>query len=57
MEKGYRMEFFEGCSGFVYAFMGSCWEVEFVRRSFFRKLVEKLVRELRIVSVSVFAGA
>lgn len=47
VEKGYRMEPPEGCPGPVYALMGSCWEAEPARRPPFRKLAEKLARELR----------
>lgn len=47
MEKGYRMEPPEGCPGTVHALMGSCWEAEPARRPPFRKLAEKLARELR----------
>lgn len=47
VEKGYRMEPPEGCPGPVHTFMGSCWEAEPARRPTFRKLAEKLARELR----------
>ena len=36
--------------------MGSCWEAEPARRPPFRKIVEKLGRELRSVGVSAPAG-
>lgn len=47
VEKGYRMEPPDGCPGPVHALMGSCWEAEPARRPPFRKLAEKLARELR----------
>lgn len=47
VEKGYRMEPPEGCPGPVHALMSSCWEAEPARRPPFRKLAEKLARELR----------
>uniref|UniRef100_A0A8C5KXW2 Tyrosine-protein kinase n=1 Tax=Jaculus jaculus TaxID=51337 RepID=A0A8C5KXW2_JACJA len=47
VEKGYRMEPPEGCPGPVHTLMGSCWEAEPARRPPFRKVVEKLARELR----------
>nr|KAF6401730.1 megakaryocyte-associated tyrosine kinase [Rousettus aegyptiacus] len=47
VEKGYRMEPPEGCPGPVHTLMGSCWEAEPARRPTFRKLAEKLARELR----------
>ncbi|ELK19389.1 Zinc finger RNA-binding protein 2 [Pteropus alecto] len=47
VEKGYRMEPPEGCPGPVHTLMGSCWEAEPARRPPFRKLAEKLARELR----------
>lgn len=52
MEKGYRMEPPEGCPGPVHALMGSCWEAEPARRPPFRKLAEKLARELRSAGAS-----
>nr|XP_008509786.1 PREDICTED: LOW QUALITY PROTEIN: megakaryocyte-associated tyrosine-protein kinase [Equus przewalskii] len=57
VEKGYRMEPPEGCPGPVHALMGSCWEAEPARRPPFRKLAEKLARELRTASASAPAGA
>ncbi|XP_045445024.1 megakaryocyte-associated tyrosine-protein kinase isoform X2 [Pipistrellus kuhlii] len=47
VEKGYRMEPPEGCPGPVHTLMSSCWEAEPARRPTFRKLAEKLARELR----------
>ncbi|XP_035142131.1 megakaryocyte-associated tyrosine-protein kinase isoform X9 [Callithrix jacchus] len=47
VEKGYRMEPPEGCPGPVHVLMSSCWEAEPARRPPFRKLAEKLGRELR----------
>ena len=56
VEKGYRMEPPDGCPGSVHTLMGSCWEAEPARRPPFRKIVEKLGRELRSVGVSAPAG-
>ncbi|XP_043833730.1 megakaryocyte-associated tyrosine-protein kinase isoform X1 [Dromiciops gliroides] len=47
VEQGYRMQPPEGCPASVYALMGSCWEAEPTRRPAFRKLLEKLAKELR----------
>ncbi|XP_054434013.1 megakaryocyte-associated tyrosine-protein kinase isoform X1 [Pteronotus mesoamericanus] len=47
VEKGYRMEPPEDCPGAVHTLMSSCWEAEPTRRPPFRKLAEKLARELR----------
>uniref|UniRef100_H0W4G0 Tyrosine-protein kinase n=1 Tax=Cavia porcellus TaxID=10141 RepID=H0W4G0_CAVPO len=47
VEQGYRMEPPEGCPGPVLALMGSCWEAEPARRPPFRKVAEKLAREVR----------
>uniref|UniRef100_A0A5F8ALQ9 Tyrosine-protein kinase n=1 Tax=Macaca mulatta TaxID=9544 RepID=A0A5F8ALQ9_MACMU len=47
MEKGYHMEPPKGCPGPVYVLMSSSWEAEPARRPPFRKLAEKLARELR----------
>lgn len=52
VEKGYRMEPPDGCPGPVHTLMGSCWEAEPARRPPFRKIVEKLGRELRSVGVT-----
>lgn len=52
VEKGYRMEPPEGCPGPVHTLMGSCWEAEPARRPPFRKLAEKLARELRSVGAT-----
>lgn len=57
VEKGYRMEPPEGCPGPVHALMGSCWEAEPARRPPFRKVAEKLARELRSVGTSATVGA
>ncbi|KAF0887307.1 MATK kinase, partial [Crocuta crocuta] len=57
VEKGYRMEPPEGCPGPIHALMGSCWEAEPARRPPFRKLAEKLGRELRSVGTLAPAGA
>nr|XP_019818965.1 PREDICTED: megakaryocyte-associated tyrosine-protein kinase [Bos indicus] len=56
VEKGYRMEPPEGCPGSIHALMGSCWEAEPTRRPPFRKLAEKLARELRSVGASAPNG-
>lgn len=52
VEKGYRMEPPEGCPGPVHTLMSSCWEAEPARRPPFRKLAEKLARELRSVGAT-----
>lgn len=57
VEKGYRMEPPEGCPAPVHALMGSCWEAEPARRPPFRKVAEKLARELRSAGTSATAGA
>lgn len=57
VEKGYRMEPPEGCPGPIHALMGSCWEAEPARRPPFRKLAEKLARELRSAGALAPAGA
>ncbi|XP_038935773.1 megakaryocyte-associated tyrosine-protein kinase isoform X2 [Rattus norvegicus] len=56
VEKGYRMEPPDSCPGPVHTLMGSCWEAEPSRRPPFRKIVEKLGRELRSVGVAAPAG-
>ncbi|KAF4014769.1 hypothetical protein G4228_006806, partial [Cervus hanglu yarkandensis] len=56
VEKGYRMEPPEGCPGSIHALMGSCWEAEPTRRPPFRKLAEKLARELRSAGASAPNG-
>lgn len=56
VEKGYRMEPPEGCPGPIHALMGSCWEAEPARRPPFRKLAEKLARELRSAGPSAPSG-
>ncbi|KFZ55762.1 Megakaryocyte-associated tyrosine-protein kinase, partial [Antrostomus carolinensis] len=47
LEQGYRMEPPEGCPPTVYALMRSCWELEPGKRPSFRKLTEKLQKELK----------
>ncbi|KAM8926226.1 LOW QUALITY PROTEIN: megakaryocyte-associated tyrosine-protein kinase [Lycaon pictus] len=56
VEKGYRMEPPEGCPGPIHALMGSCWEAEPARRPPFRKLAEKLARELRSAGAPALVG-
>lgn len=57
VEQGYRMEPPEGCPGPVLALMGSCWEAEPARRPPFRKVAEKLAREVRSAATSAPGGA
>lgn len=47
LEQGYRMEPPEGCPPTVYALMRSCWELEPSKRPSFKKLTEKLQKELK----------
>ncbi|XP_023699297.1 megakaryocyte-associated tyrosine-protein kinase [Paramormyrops kingsleyae] len=47
VEQGYRMETPEGCPAAVYTLMRSCWEMDPGKRPSFRKLREKLDKELR----------
>jgi len=47
LEQGYRMESPEGCPPAVYALMKSCWELEPGKRPSFKKLTEKLQKELK----------
>ncbi|XP_038626869.1 megakaryocyte-associated tyrosine-protein kinase isoform X1 [Tachyglossus aculeatus] len=47
VEKGYRMDPPENCPPTVYALMNSCWEAEPAKRPTFKKLGEKLTKELR----------
>ncbi|NXJ39822.1 MATK kinase, partial [Ciconia maguari] len=47
LEQGYRMEAPEGCPPAVYALMKSCWELEPGKRPSFKKLTEKLQKELK----------
>ncbi|XP_066551546.1 megakaryocyte-associated tyrosine-protein kinase isoform X3 [Amia ocellicauda] len=47
VEKGYRMETPEDCPPSIYALMRSCWENDPGKRPSFRKLRDKLERELR----------
>lgn len=56
VEKGYRMEPPDGCPGPVHSLMSSCWEAEAARRPPFRKIAEKLGRELRSVGVTAPTG-
>ncbi|XP_058138099.1 LOW QUALITY PROTEIN: megakaryocyte-associated tyrosine-protein kinase [Dasypus novemcinctus] len=56
VERGYRMEPPEGCPAPVHALMGSCWGAEPARRPPFRKLAEKLTRELRGAVASAPGG-
>lgn len=56
MEKGHRMGPPDGCPGPVHALMGSCWEAEPARRPSFRKIAEKLGRELRSAGVTAPTG-
>lgn len=56
VEKGYRMEPPDGCPGPVHTLMGSCWEAEPARRPPFRKIAEKLGRELRSAGATAPLG-
>ncbi|XP_071434057.1 megakaryocyte-associated tyrosine-protein kinase isoform X2 [Pithys albifrons albifrons] len=47
LEQGYRMDAPEGCPPSVYALMKSCWELEPGKRPSFKKLTEKLQKELK----------
>ncbi|XP_030074255.1 megakaryocyte-associated tyrosine-protein kinase isoform X2 [Microcaecilia unicolor] len=47
IENGYRMEAPEHCPPYVYALMNSCWETDPGKRPSFKKLREKLEKELR----------
>uniref|UniRef100_A0A8C0ESK5 Tyrosine-protein kinase n=1 Tax=Bubo bubo TaxID=30461 RepID=A0A8C0ESK5_BUBBB len=47
LEQGYRMDPPEGCPPTVYALMRSCWELEPGKRPSFKKLTEKLQKELK----------
>lgn len=47
LEQGYRMEPPEGCLPAVYALMKSCWELEPGKRPSFKKITEKLQKELK----------
>uniref|UniRef100_A0A8C0HDM0 Tyrosine-protein kinase n=1 Tax=Chelonoidis abingdonii TaxID=106734 RepID=A0A8C0HDM0_CHEAB len=47
VEKGYRMEAPEECPPSLYTLMKSCWETEPGKRPSFRKLTEKLQKELK----------
>ncbi|XP_075759436.1 megakaryocyte-associated tyrosine-protein kinase isoform X2 [Pelodiscus sinensis] len=47
VEKGYRMEAPEECPSSLYTLMKSCWELEPGKRPSFKKLMEKLQKELK----------
>uniref|UniRef100_A0A8C6ZSV5 Tyrosine-protein kinase n=1 Tax=Nothoprocta perdicaria TaxID=30464 RepID=A0A8C6ZSV5_NOTPE len=47
LEQGYRMEAPEDCPATVYMLMRSCWELEPGKRPSFKKLTEKLQKELK----------
>ncbi|XP_051495982.1 megakaryocyte-associated tyrosine-protein kinase isoform X2 [Apus apus] len=47
LEQGYRMEPPEGCPPTIYALMRSCWELEPGKRPSFKKITEKLQKELK----------
>ncbi|XP_068776193.1 megakaryocyte-associated tyrosine-protein kinase isoform X2 [Struthio camelus] len=47
LEQGYRMEAPEDCPSTIYALMKSCWELEPGKRPSFKKLMEKLQKELK----------
>ncbi|XP_050842129.1 megakaryocyte-associated tyrosine-protein kinase isoform X3 [Serinus canaria] len=47
LEQGYRMDPPEGCPPTIYALMKSCWELEPGKRPSFKKLTEKLQKELK----------
>uniref|UniRef100_A0A8D0L9S7 Tyrosine-protein kinase n=1 Tax=Sphenodon punctatus TaxID=8508 RepID=A0A8D0L9S7_SPHPU len=47
VEKGYRMEEPEECPPSLYTLMKSCWEQEPAKRPSFKKLSEKLQKELK----------
>lgn len=47
LEEGYRMDPPEGCPPAIYALMKSCWEMEPGKRPSFKKLTEKLQKELK----------
>lgn len=47
LEQGYRMEPPEGCPHTVYALMKSCWALEPGKRPSFKKLTEKLQKEVK----------
>ncbi|XP_030396278.1 megakaryocyte-associated tyrosine-protein kinase-like isoform X3 [Gopherus evgoodei] len=52
VEKGYRMEAPEECPPSLYTLMKSCWETEPGKRPSFRKLTEKLQKELKHIGDS-----
>ncbi|XP_039372104.1 megakaryocyte-associated tyrosine-protein kinase isoform X2 [Mauremys reevesii] len=52
VEKGYRMEAPEECPPSLYALMKSCWETEPGKRPSFKKLTEKLQKELKHIGDS-----
>ncbi|NWJ06545.1 MATK kinase, partial [Crypturellus undulatus] len=47
LEQGYRMDAPEDCPATVYVLMRSCWELEPGKRPSFKKLTEKLQKELK----------
>ncbi|XP_074834030.1 megakaryocyte-associated tyrosine-protein kinase [Carettochelys insculpta] len=52
VEKGYRMEAPEECPPSLYTLMKSCWELEPGKRPAFKKLTEKLQKELKHIGDS-----
>ncbi|XP_043358798.1 megakaryocyte-associated tyrosine-protein kinase isoform X3 [Dermochelys coriacea] len=52
VEKGYRMEAPEECPPSLYTLMKSCWEIEPGKRPSFKKLTEKLQKELKHIGDS-----
>ncbi|XP_077698312.1 megakaryocyte-associated tyrosine-protein kinase isoform X3 [Eretmochelys imbricata] len=52
VEKGYRMEAPEECPPSVYTLMKTCWEIEPGKRPSFKKLTEKLQKELKHIGDS-----
>ncbi|XP_053869596.1 megakaryocyte-associated tyrosine-protein kinase isoform X1 [Malaclemys terrapin pileata] len=52
VEKGYRMEAPEECPPSLYTLMKSCWEIDPGKRPSFKKLTEKLQKELKHIGDS-----
>uniref|UniRef100_A0A8C8RNE6 Tyrosine-protein kinase n=1 Tax=Pelusios castaneus TaxID=367368 RepID=A0A8C8RNE6_9SAUR len=52
VEKGHRMEAPEECPPFIYALMKSCWETEPGKRPSFKKITEKLQKQLKHIGGS-----
>ncbi|CAM4626507.1 megakaryocyte-associated tyrosine-protein kinase isoform X1 [Lepidochelys kempii] len=52
VEKGYRMEAPEECPPSLYTLMKTCWEIEPGKRPSFKKLTEKLQKELKHIGDS-----